>query len=421
MSDDAAAIIRPFGKKSYDFIMTPPEQDARYTMLIGAVRSSKTFAADVKTIVQYSRYEVPGKRFIAGISKETVHRNMLLDIMAIAGRDNFSYNMSSGEFWLFGKQYFVIGARDEAAYKKILGSTVGVFIGDEIVEFPKSFLSQVWMRMSPEGARFLGTSNVGSPFCYLKSEVIDSPEFAADLNVIPYSLDDNPNISQKSKNAIIASQAGVFRQRYIDSIWCVASGAIYRSAWDPVLNVVDKLPDSVTGSMHNRQKAPDRYFACDVGVDHPQVTLEFIDTGDIIYITREDFWDSRAEQKQRTDGEYAVALEEFGGKQGRVIVPPEAASYRAELQQRGFWVVNAANAVSEGIATVSSLMLRRKLVVVGPACPHLVKEIPSYAWDSRAAKAGEDAPVKMNDDAVDALRYGLHGVIPQWRVTGAQW
>ena len=39
----------------------------------------------------------------------------------------------------------------------------------------------------------------------------------------------------------------------------------------------------------------------------------------------------------------------------------------------------------------------------------------------KAAKLGEDAPVKQNDDAVDALRYGIHGVVPQWRVTGAQW
>ena len=421
MNTSEAPIIRPFGKKAYDFIMTPPGQDKRYTMLIGAVRSSKTFAVDVKTIVQYSRYEVPGKRFIAGISKETVHRNMLIDIMAIVGRDNFSYNMSSGEFWLFGKQYYVVGARDEAAYKKILGSTIGVFIGDEIVEFPKSFLAQVWMRMSPEGARFIGTTNPGSPFSYLKSEVIDNPEFADNLSVLHFTLEDNPNISAESKAAIIASQTGVFRQRFIDAIWCVASGAIYRSAWDAGLNTVDRLPDNVANSMHNRRLAPDRYFAVDCGVDHPQVTLEFLDTGDIIYVVNEDFWDSRAEQKQRTDGEYATALEEFGGRNGRVVVPPEAASYKAELQQRGFWVVDANNAVSEGISTVSSLMLRRKLVVVKPRCPHLCKEIPAYAWDSKAAKMGEDAPVKQNDDAVDALRYGLHGVIPQWRVTGTQW
>ena len=99
MSD---VIVKPFGKKSRDFIMRDPAKDRKYTILEGSVRSSKTFTIDAKTIVQYSRYDVAGKRFIAGISKDTVHRNMLIDLAEIAGQGNFSYNMASGELWLFG-------------------------------------------------------------------------------------------------------------------------------------------------------------------------------------------------------------------------------------------------------------------------------------------------------------------------------
>ena len=409
----SVAVMRPFGLKAYNFIMRDPKHDRKYTVLEGAVRSSKTFCIDAKTIVQYSRYDVPGKRFIAGVSKDAVMRNMLIDLFAVAGRDDYAYNMSSGELWLFGKQYFVVGAKDEASYKKILGATIGLFIGDEIVEFPKSFLAQVWMRMSPDGARFVGSTNPGNPYCYLKAEVID--RFPADkLETIHFTLDDNPNISKEAKADIVASQSGVFKLRYIDGLWVVAEGSIYKDAWDDALNTFDREP--VT--LRNAGGHIDHWFSVDPGVDHVQAHLEFFDDGDIIWVTREQCWDSRATTRQKTDGQYADDLEEFGAKGNQVILPPEAASLRAELTSRGFWVTEADNSVTEGIHTVSTLLARRKVRISKTGCPRTYKRVPTYAWDERAAKRGEEEPVKKEDDECDALRYGLHGKIPPWRVIG---
>ena len=135
----AESIVKPFGKKAHKFIMRHPSQDKRYTVLEGAVRSSKTFAVDAKLLVQYSQYEVEGKRIICGSTKQTVHRNILLDVEQIVGRSQFSYNLATGECWILGKQYWVVGAKDEASYKQILGSTIGLAIVDEAVEAPKSF------------------------------------------------------------------------------------------------------------------------------------------------------------------------------------------------------------------------------------------------------------------------------------------
>ncbi len=409
-------VMRRFGRKAHDFIMRSPIQDARYTILEGSVRSSKTFTVDAKTLVQYSRYEVPGKRFIAGVSKDTVHRNMLIDLFAIAGRSNYSYNMASGELWLFGKQYFVIGARDEASYKKILGSTIGLLIGDEIVEFPKSFLAQVFMRMSPDNARFVGTTNPGNPYCYLKAEVIDNPAFTDDLETIHFTLADNPNISDAAKAAITASQTGVFKLRYIDGLWVVAEGAIYRDSWSDALNTYMDEPVGLRAQGGHI----DRWYSIDPGVDHTQCHLEFYDDGDTVWVTREQRWDSRKELRMKTDGQYADDLEQFmGGREHQVIIPPEAASLRAELVLRGFWVTDADNSVSEGIHTVSTMLSRRKLRISKVGCPELVRRVPTYAWDGKAALRGVEQPLKVEDDDCDALRYGLHGKIPNWRVCGA--
>jgi hypothetical protein len=102
----------------------------------------------------------------------------------------------------------------------------------------------------------------------------------------------------------------------------------------------------------------------------------------------------------------------------RIIVPPEAASFKAELWSRGLWVTDADNDVKEGIKTVTSIM-GRQMVRIHESCKGLIREIETYAWDPQAAKHGDEKPIKSNDDHVDCLRYGLHGKIPMWRIMGA--
>jgi PBSX family phage terminase large subunit len=435
MSSDAA-IFKPFGRKSWNFIMRSPEQDKRYTVLVGSVRSSKTFTLTAKTIVQYSRYDAlppNAKRLLTGATKQTLFRNVLGDLFNAVGRENYSYNQATGEMWLFGKQWFCLGAKDEASYRQILGMTVGLAVGDEIVEYPESFLAQLWLRMSPDGARFAGSTNPSNPYCYLKSKMIDSPDFAPDLEVINFNLlKDNPNLSEKSKKKIIASQTGVYKLRYIDGLWVVADGAIYRDSWDDQDNcfALKERTEDINGRLCKFRAEPvglrgqgghvDRWYSVDPGVDHPQCHLEYFDDGDTIWVTREQRWDSRKEMKQKTDAQYSADLRTFmGGEPGfQVLVPPEAASLKAQLVMDGFWVTDADNSVSEGIHTVSSMLARRKLLVSRDGCPELCKRIPQYAWDGNAAKTGKEQPLKVNDDDVDSLRYGVHGHIPTWRAAG---
>jgi PBSX family phage terminase large subunit len=422
--------MKPFGRKSYDFIMRDPALDKRYTIFSGSVRSSKTFTLTAKQVIQYNRYEVGGKRLMTGSTKGTIYRNVLIDLFAIVGKENYSYNFASGELWLFGKQWFVLGAKDESSYKQILGMTVGLCIGDEIVEYPKSFLAQLWLRMSPDGARFAGSTNPGTPYCYLKSEVIDNKDFADDLEVITLNLDDNPNISKKAKQSIISSQVGVYKARYIDGLWVVAEGAIWKDSWDEQGNTYADEPRlepkgqfkyaARPRGLENAGGHTDHWFAVDPGVDHPQVYGEFFDDGKIVRVDRVWRWDSRKEMRQLTDAQYADALEKFMTPRFRgceIRLPPEAASFRAELKSRGLFVREADNSVKEGIHTVSSLLATRRLLINVDHCEGLEKKILAYAWDDAARKRGDEEPLKVQDDDVDMLRYGVHSKIPQWRVS----
>lgn len=51
-----------------------------------------------------------------------------------------------------------------------------------------------------------------------------------------------------------------------------------------------------------------------------------------------------------------------------------------------------------------------------PQCSNLVREIEGYVWDEKKARLGQDAPLKKNDHAVDALRYAVHShKVSDWR------
>lgn len=412
-------IFKPFGKKAHDFVKRHPSQDKKYTLLEGSVRSSKTFAVDAKLILQLCNYKVNGKRVICGATKQTVYKNMLLDIFQVVGKKNYSYNRASGELWLFGVQWFIIGARDEASYKNILGMTIGVAICDEWTEFPRSFTMQLFMRLSPPGSRLYATTNPGTPQHYLFTEVIHNSNFDNDLEVIHFTLEDNPNIEPDQKRQIIASQKGVYYQRYILGLWVVAEGAIYKDAWSEDLLYNDQSrPIGLYGSGgYNKH-----IIAIDHGTHNPCTFLEFFDDGEVAWMDREYYWDSVKEMRQKTNSEYADDLEEFiassrviGVNNPMIVVDPAAAGFKIELVKRGLYVVDANNEVLEGIHRTSEVMACKALRV-HEDCENERRECGLYSWDKKAGEKGNEQPLKVNDHTQDAKRYGIMELFPEWRM-----
>ena len=121
------------------------------------------------------------------------------------------------------------------------------------------------------------------------------------------------------------------------------------------------------------------------------------------YRVAEYYYDSRKAGRQRTDEEYAEALERLAGERTirRVIVDPSAASFIEVLRRRGFQVVRANNDVADGIRVTSDLLKKRRIVICR-TCGDCLREMELYCWDERG---GRDAPRKENDHAMDDLRY----------------
>jgi phage terminase large subunit len=69
------------------------------------------------------------------------------------------------------------------------------------------------------------------------------------------------------------------------------------------------------------------------------------------------------------------------------------------------------NEVVPGIAAVGG-RLQAQTLYISPSCPKLIGELRSYCWkQSRDGIVRADQPEKVNDHAMDALRYGVMGFV----------
>jgi len=405
-----------FGPRAERFAMRPPQDDWTINILEGAIRSGKTWSLHPKALY-CCEYPVAGRKIFTGVSKQSVHNNVLRDLFDIVGEGNYSYNQTTGRLNLCGSEWLVIGAKDEGSERYIRGLTVGIALCDEISLMPKSFFQMLLSRMSPKGARLYGTTNPDSPYHWLKAEYLDNAELRAKhiLWSEHFTMADNPNLTAEFIHNQKQLYTGFFYKRFVDGLWVVAEGAIYRDSWSEEL-LYDQAEEPP--ALRVRGGYRQRIVAVDYGTTNPMVFLDIYDDGQRFWVVREYYWDSTVEMRQKTDAEYADDLVSFIGpaQDAKVIVDPSATSFRAEMTKRGIWHVEADNDVNEGIRVTSMVLNQRLVRFCRQTVTKTIKELQAYAWDSKAALRGEEKPLKIHDHGPDALRYFVKTEVPYWRL-----
>ena len=410
-----------YGPRLERFAVRPPEFDARINLLIGSVRSGKTFALHPK-ILALCDYKVGGRRLLTGVSKSSIKTNVLSDLFDLVGSNNYHYNSQSGELKLCGADWLVYGAKDEGSEKYLRGATIGAAVADEVVLMPESYFQMLLTRLSPHGSRFYGSTNADTSEHWLKKNYLDNEELIADgtLWSMNVTMDDNPNLDP----IYVADQkklySGVFYNRMILGRWEMAGGACYAGAWGD-WTLYDET--TVPGGLYNLGRRAQHYVGIDYGTHNPCVFLHFIDDGTTVWCDNEYYWDSVKRMGARTDSEYAADLTRFiaecnmGGQAPKILLDPSAASFREELVRKGnFWLNNANNDVLDGIRRTASALKQKKLRFHKKRCPNAVREHVNYAWDAKAAKRGEEQPLKTNDHAPDAGRYVVNDIFKDYRL-----
>ena len=374
----------------------------------GAIRSGKTISMSL-SFVMWSMFTFDNQSFgMAGKTIGSFRRNVLfwLKLMLFARGYNFKdhradnlLEVSKGSVTNF---FYIFGGKDERSQDLIQGITLAGMFFDEVALMPESFVNQATGRLSVDGSKMWFNCNPDGPYHWFKVNWIDK---ISDKNLIylHFTMDDNLSLSERIKSRYRSMYSGVFYKRYILGFWTVAEGIIY-DMFDMAKHVYDQATDFMLD---------DIYISIDYGTQNATVFLLWRKGKDgIWYCTKEFYYSGRDEKKQKTDKEFADELEEFTKdfKIKKIIVDPSAASFIAELKQRGFRIKRAKNDVIDGIRFVGSLLNEEK-IQFSKECVNTLKEFNSYIWDVKATDRGEDKPVKTNDHAMDAVRYFCYTII----------
>lgn len=422
--------FKPFSKKQRQvlnwWMQGSPVKDAKGIIADGAIRSGKTVSMSLG-FVFWAMECFDGQNFVmAGKTISSFQRNVLTNLKTMLNSRGYRYiHHLSGETPNMlevthkGKTnyFYIFGGKDEGSQELVQGITAAGAFFDEVALMPESFVNQATARCSVEGSKYWFNCNPAGPMHWFKVHWIDNRK-AKGLLYLHFTMDDNLSLSERVKAEYRGMYAGVFYLRYIKGLWKAAEGAIYT-----MFNGRNLYTDA-TRPVALKNTAI-RSISVDYGTTNPCVFLDIYDDGQTVWVDREYRWDSRSDEArrsaspQRTDAQYADDMAEFMGqepeKQCDIIVDPSAASFIAELQNRGFYVKPADNEVLDGIRQVSTLLAKRRLRI-NRKCTGLVAEMQSYVWDDKAAERGEEKPVKQKDHGPDALRYYVKTKLPKWRI-----
>lgn len=390
--------------KQIEFIVNSTKH---WNLAHGSVRSGKT----VGTLFRFMEAveDCPDSQiWMVGHSSDTIFQNairLILESNQLAIFRPFCTWMAGKRQLLFkGKTINTLGAKDEGAIGSFQGKTFSLVYCDEITLYPESIIDMIDTRLSNPHSMGFASMNPSHPKHKVK-QWIDMAE-AGDPNyyALHFSLNDNPYIDESYKLRIKNSLSGLFYKRNYLGLWCLAEGAIF-DFFDPKIHVVDRPP-----------RAAEYWIAAiDYGQIHPFVCLligvstgKYDGTGKCMWVEKEYFWDSKARGRQKTNSEFADDIQEFLEPYALkgIYMDPSAEAFHLELRKRGMHIVHARNDVMEGLRHTCSEMAKGNLFICSE-CKNTIRQIEGYVWDSKAAQRGVEQPVKIEDDAVDALRYSV--------------
>ena len=371
----------------------------------GSVRSGKTVSM-ILGFVHWAMRFFDGKNFgICGKTISSTERNIILPLLNMPDiTDYYSLQYIRGEnkriivrSGSHTNTFFIFGGKDESSYTLVQGITLSGVLFDEVALMPKSFVDQAVARtLSEPEARYWFNCNPESAEHWFYKEWICNTRQKKALH-LHFTMQDNPILSPEQIADAERLYTGVFYNRYIKGLWCVAEGLIY-PMFDKAVHVT-----------HHPELQPggDYYISCDYGTLNPtSAGLWYLQPDGHAIRLREYYYDGRKTKTPRTDEEHYAALEQLAGdvadKVRAVIVDPSAASFIECIRRHGlFRVWQADNSVSNGIRDTSSL-LQMQYLHICDNCTDIIREFSLYRWDESAA---EDRPIKENDHAMDDMRY----------------
>ena len=399
-----------------DVVRRVLEGDKSTLVLAGATRSGKTFVAAMAHACWIALHGGGHDHLLAGRTAGTAWRNAgdtLVGFLRAFGC-KVKANMARGFIYAdtpSGRaRIWIVGANDVQSRTKLQGATLQSAHVDEAPLCHPGFWPMLEARLSEHPVRLIATLNPESPAHWFKRDVIDAAD-PSDTDVLTFTFEDNPVLSEPAKARIRARLSGHWYARLVLGEWAGAAGLIlpdWKTTDVPVedegayWNIgLDWGPATTTCALLMKCRAVnDGHWGAEATVMDELVH----DARDTSTITQTVMLDKLVRW---------IAAHGLKPEHCRIYVDPAtAADFQLLLHGAGFGVIDGDNDVLPGLSTTHSRLASGNVKLLKGACPRLEKELHVYSWDSTAQGRGEDRPRKTADHCIDALRY--------WAYTCAQ-
>lgn len=391
----------------------PQYRNKKAIICDGSVRSGKTVSMIIGFVHWAMRF-FDGKNFgICGKTVSSTERNIITPLLSMVDiTDYYDVTYRRGDSLLTIRdgekvnRFYVFGGKDESSYTLIQGITLSGVLFDEVALMPQSFVDQAIARtLSEQDARHWFNCNPESSEHWFYKEWICNTRQKKAIH-LHFTMQDNPILSPAQIADAEALYSGVFYDRYIRGLWCVAEGLIYPQF------------DKEKHILHNYKPSQNAiyYISIDYGTVNPtSMGLWALEDNFAVRI-KEAYYNARETGHRHTDEQHYQTLEQLadGYPIQQVLVDPSAASFIECIRShRKFNVRSAKNSVLDGVRLTGSLLEQGRLLF-SDTCTDIIREFGLYRWDESKT---EDTVIKENDHAMDDMRYFCYTILKhqQWK------
>lgn len=393
--------FKPFSQKQ-KMVLTwwcpsSPVKDSEGIIADGSIRSGKTVCMSLSYVV-WAMQAFDGQNFaICGKTIGSLRRNVMFWLKLMLRSRGYTVQDRRSENLMIVRRgerlnyFYQFGGKDERSQDLIQGITLAGVLFDEVALMPESFVNQATARCSVTGSKFWFNCNPEGPQHWFYTNWITKCKKRR-LLYLHFTMDDNLSLGDDIKARYRSQYVGVFYNRFVLGMWCLATGLVY-PMFDRDKNTVPEFLG--TG----------RYWiSIDYGIQNPFSAGLWCLRDGVATRVAEYYHDGRKTKQQRTDEEHYAEVEKLASDRyiERVVVDPSASSFIETVYRHGrFPVDKARNDVIPGIAAVSSLLAAGKIQIC-ECCEDCIREFEAYSWDPDKP---EDTVIKEFDHAMDDVRY----------------
>jgi phage terminase large subunit len=311
----------------------------------------------------------------------------------------YTHNRSEQTIKLHGGGEIVyFGLDDPQKIGSMNLSGCGVDEAVEVTEADWTMLrGRIRLKIGALPHQLYGACNPGPPSHFLAERFGLALDYvcAPNCEAIHTKATDNPFLPAAYLENLETLQ-GVSYKRFVLGLWVGSDGLVY-DRWDRDVFVQER-------------EGPWKrcIVGCDAGYTNPAAFVLLMEDYDgRLHLASEWYKTKQLEPDVIDQAQHWYELHE----PETFHVDPSAASLRAGMHARGMPVLDAVNDVFGGIQSVQARLHvagdGRPRFTIDPACVNTIREFESYEWRETPDGYIKDEPIKLNDHAMDALRYGI--------------